>query len=107
MTLQCLEFLSSESLCNTNQRFQTGQVAMKQCNATDGQYLHGNDTRRIHCKLCSGKKNMHLQIKEDLGYPVESIRTRGDQSWTRIDNNAKKTSTYTGQQTFFKTIFYI
>ena len=100
MTLQCLEFLTSGFLCEqkTGRENQIGQVAMKQCNATDGQYLWGNDTRRISSKLCSGKKHIYLQFKNDSGYQAESIRTWSDQSWKSSDNkNGKKTSTYTGQ----------
>ena len=100
MTLQCLEFLTSGSLCETKtgRENPTGQVAMKQCNATDGQYLWGNDTRRISSKLCSGQKHMYLQLKSDSGYSAESIRTRSDQSWISTNKQqGKKTRTYRGQ----------
>ena len=54
MSLQCLELLEDEALCKSKKTNQTGQVAMKQCNETAGQYI----VRKkgiIHTKLCSGK----------------------------------------------------
>ena len=100
MTLQCLEFLTSGSLCEqkTGTEHQRGHVTMTQCNATDGQYLWGNDTRMISSKLCSGKKHMYLQFKNDSGYSAEFIRTSSDQSWISTNKQqGKKTSTYKGQ----------
>ena len=100
MTLQCLEFLTSGSLCEqkTGTERRRGEVAMKQCNATDGQYLWGNDTRRISSKLCSGKRHMYLQLKNNSGYSAESIRTSSDQSWISTNNQrGKKARNYKGQ----------
>ena len=100
MTLQCLEFLTSGSLCEqkTGPERQRGEVTMTQCNATDGRYLWGNDTRIISSKLCSGRKHMFLQLKNGLGYHAESIRTWSDQSWISTNKQrGKKTRTYRGQ----------
>ena len=100
MTLQCLEFLTSGSLCEqkTGTERQRSEVTMTQCNATDGQYLWGKDTRRISSKLCSGKKHIYLQLKSDSGYSAESIRTSSNQSWISTNKQrGKKTRTYKGQ----------
>ena len=100
MTLQCLEFLTSGSLCEqkTGIERQRGEVTMTQCNATDEQYLWGNVTRMISSKLCSGKRKMYLQLKNDSGYSAESIRAWSDQSWISTNKQrGKKTSTYKGQ----------
>ena len=53
-SLQCLEFVEDEPLCKSKKTNQTGQVAMKQCNKTAGQYIVPHDGI-IYTKLCGGK----------------------------------------------------
>ena len=63
MSLQCLEFVEDEALCKSEKINQTGQVAMKQCNETAGQYIRRTNGI-IHTKLCNGIKGYYLRIEK-------------------------------------------
>ena len=62
MSLQCLEFVEDESLCKSRSTYQTGQVAMKQCSKTAGQYILRQDGI-IYTKLC-GEKLYYLRLEK-------------------------------------------
>jgi hypothetical protein len=102
MTLQCLEFLTSTLVCASNDRYQIGEVALKQCNKTDGQYiLTGSDN--IPGELCSGRKKYYIRLKDeqnDVGYPAFSQRNKADR-WTNSKKDDlllhKSPTNYTGQ----------
>ena len=62
MSLQCLEFVEDEALCKSKKTNQTGQVAMKQCNETAGQYIL-RETGIIYAKLCNSKQLYYLRLE--------------------------------------------
>ena len=102
MTLQCLEFLTSTLVCASNDTNQIGEVALKQCNKIDGQYILVNSDN-IHSKLCSGRRNYYIRLKDeqnDVGYPAFSQRNKADR-WTNSKKDDlllhKSPTNYTGQ----------
>ncbi len=85
MTLQCLEFLKEPSVCRSKKLHQTGKVAMKQCNETDGQHIRKH-TSYIGTKLCN--KGYYLRLRKEQNierYPAFSQRNKPD-SWTDEGN---------------------
>ena len=89
MTLQCLEFLNELSVCTTRKPNQTGKVAMKQCNETDGQLIRRH-IPYIQTQLCD--KGYYLRLKEEQNierYPAFSHRSKPDR-WTDEENDQKR-----------------
>jgi hypothetical protein len=89
MTLQCLEFVNEPSVCTTRKLNQTGKVAMKQCNETDGQHIRRH-IPYIQTQLCG--KGYYLRLKEEQNterYPAFSQRSNADR-WTDEENDQKR-----------------
>jgi hypothetical protein len=98
MTLQCFEFLDRKSN-DMNQN--TGEVALKQCNKTDGQYIVVDENGKA---IRGGPRRYYLRLEMkagDVGYAAFSERNKLDR-WSnsmkdtpRLDN--RPITTYTGQ----------
>ncbi len=89
MTLQCLEFLNEPSVCTTQNLNQTGKVAMKQCNETDGQSIWRNSAN-IQAKLCSKWYYLRLKLEQNIeGYPAFSQRSDPDR-WANKESEQQR-----------------
>jgi flagella basal body P-ring formation protein FlgA len=106
MTLQCLEFLTSTLVCASNDKYQIGEVALKQCNKIDGQYILVN-SNIIKSELCSVRRNYYIRlenVQNDVGYPAFSQRNIVDR-WTNNEDHLnlhKRPTKYTGQCSMFQ-----
>ena len=90
MTLQCLELVKEKSKCKSNESHATGQVAMKQCNKKNGQYMVHDNNNLYSKKLCSGKKYyLRLEKKQEgeayRAYSQRNVR----ESWFNEDKNSR------------------
>ena len=98
-TLKCLEFLITKPVCSSIEKYQIGEVAMKQCNETEGQYMIKHNSYNIHSKLC-GTRYYYLKFKlqgEQPNYLAESRRTWVNQTWKNEGRKLhRKHSKYTG-----------
>jgi hypothetical protein len=102
MTLQCLEFLTSTDVCESEPKNRTSGVALKQCNETDGQYITPGQQGQssIQSILCS-TKNYYLRLRKkrnNVGYPAFSQRSEQD-LWI---NSKRMPIIYTGQCSMFQ-----
>jgi hypothetical protein len=106
MTLQCLEFLTSTLVCASNDTNQIGEVALKQCNKIDGQYILVN-SGNIQSELCSGRRIYYIGLeneRNDVGYPAFSQRNKPNR-WTNNEDHKnlhKRPTKYTGQCSMFQ-----
>ena len=81
MSLQCREFVEDEALCKSEKTNQIGQVAMKQCNDTAGQYIV-RETGIIYAKLCNSKQLYYLRLEKNQatdGHRAFSQKSKRDQ----------------------------
>ena len=99
MTLQCLEFLTKGGVC-TNATKHNGEVAMKQCKKTNGQFttvIEGGNS--IYSELCGkGVRNYYLALRtRQSAYQAQS--ERNGNTWLWKNEGAKlhrRNSSYKG-----------
>ena len=96
MSLQCLEFLTN--VCATSDPNHTGEVAMKQCKKTDGQFTAvTHNSNSIHSKLCKGEKSYYLALRRQSAYQAQSERNGNAWEWENEgDRLHRRNSTYKG-----------
>ena len=99
MTLQCLEFLTKGGVCTTTATNYIGEVAMKQCEKTDGQFTGVPDgSKAIQSKLCAKSvRYYYLALRRKPAYQAQSIRTDNTWLWENEgDRLHRRNSTYKG-----------
>ena len=101
-TLQCLEFLEREPVCTSPDHYEIGQVAMKQCSETVGQYIMQHQSKTIYSRLCRNTRPYLLRLKKQTSqvpqYRAESQRRESKHEW--INENEmlhRRISSYRGQ----------
>ena len=98
MTLQCLEFLTKD-VCTTTVTNYTGEVAMKQCKKTNGQFtVVTKGSTSIHSELCVGGRRYYLALRRrHPAYQAQSIRGINTRYWENEGNMLhRRNSTYKG-----------
>ena len=97
MTLQCLEFLTKGDVC-AQSAAKHGEVAMKQCKKTDGQFTTVTiNSNSIHSKLCKRKRRYYLALRRQPAYQAQSIIRNDAWYWENEgDKLHRRNSTYKG-----------
>ena len=102
MTLQCLEFLEKKPVCTSTNHSQIGEVAMKQCKKTPGQYIMQHQSKTIYSRLCGNTRPYLLRLKKQTRqipqYLADSQRRESKHEWINEKEMLhRRNSTYRGQ----------